>query len=135
MIGIVRVPSLPLVLPLRMIISERMAFAGVKTSMTFKLHASAMRQAVYRQTPKRARSREVCKPSLNNSSISACVRIFACPCPSIFILVYTRPDTTEFATNTALLHWSGVFLNAVGEMPREIRVIVDSVRNNRYRVL
>ena len=81
MIGIVRVPSLPLVLPLRIIISERMTSAGVKTSMTFKLHASAMRQAVYRQTPKRARSRSLCKPSLNKSSISSCVNIFAARVP------------------------------------------------------
>src|SRR4028118_108374 len=91
MIGIVRVPSLPLVLPLRIIISERMIPAGVKTSITFKLHASAIRQAVYRQTPKRARSRSLCKPSLNKSSISSCVNILACPCPSIFILMYTDP--------------------------------------------
>ncbi|MEJ6485347.1 hypothetical protein N0Y54_29245, partial [Nostoc punctiforme UO1] len=27
--------------------------------------------------------------------------------------MYTRPDTREFAANTALLHRSGVFLNAV----------------------
>jgi hypothetical protein len=29
--------------------------------------------------------------------------------------VYTRPDTRKFAANTALLHPSGVFLNAAGE--------------------
>ncbi len=48
------------------------------------MQASRRRQAVNRQMPNSARSREVCKPWLKSSCISACVRIFALPCLSIF---------------------------------------------------
>jgi hypothetical protein len=69
-------------------------------------------------------------------------RLYVCIAPleskgayfSIFLFDAIDPTKQKFAANTALLHSSGVFLNVVGEMPREIRVIVDSVSDNRYRL-